>query len=85
MKPDLQQVISRVREMQLWRRGEPPYDDGDFPSLKNYRHCPVSPAQFGQDIDALIAAVESLSWHNEVMRCAGVNPPQPTSRRKEKK
>ena len=47
-----EQAIQIASEMQLWRRGEPPYD-GEAP--KEYRMMPYTPREFGMAIDTLIS------------------------------
>lgn len=53
----LYNAIKIAKEMQLWRRGEPPYD-GDTP--ETHRGMPYGTAEWGEALDTLIQAAECL-------------------------
>jgi hypothetical protein len=53
MSDELKQAVARLREMQKWRRGEPPYNRGDKPGDRLMVNPPLREQA---DIDALIEA-----------------------------
>ena len=52
MSTELKQAIARIREMQKWRRGLPPYDE------HTRRAIPSTPFRHGLDIDMVLDALE---------------------------
>ena len=51
----INEAIKVCKEMQMWRRGEYPYD-GEDP--KTHQIMPYSPKEFGEAIDKLIRFAE---------------------------
>lgn len=53
----LGEVIIIAKEMQKWRRSEPPYDGG---TPKTYKGMPFTTEEFGLAVDQLIELEETL-------------------------
>lgn len=62
-KMSLDECINIAKEMQKWRKGEPPYD-GITP--EDYKPMPYSPKEFGDAIDSLIRFAESSIRCNDL-------------------
>lgn len=57
---NLKEAIKVAEAMQLWRRGQAPYVDGDgFVTA-----MPCTPKEFGEAIDTLLGAVRSAAWQH---------------------
>ena len=50
-----EKALEILKEMQKWRRDEPPYD-GENP--QEHRQMPYSPEEFGEAIDVAIFEIE---------------------------
>lgn len=50
------EALTILREMQLWRRGQEPYYDGEDP--ETWKPQPYGPTEYGEAIDVGIEAIE---------------------------